>query len=1398
MPTILIGGYYGFGNTGDEAILSAMLNDLRSLQPELEFIVVSGNPGETAAHYNVEAIPWSDIPALLEAVQQCNLIILGGGGLFHDYWGVQTDTLLTRNLTGIPFFSGFPLLAELTKKPCMIYAVGVGPLLYEEGKRLTRFAFEEAKIATVRDIESKNLLQSLSPKCKHVKVTADPAFSLLLDEGGAREALLNAQVRRDGDIPLVGVCLRNWDVNIVPEVWQEQIAPALDRFVESCGCSLIFIPFQNLSGYPLGDDLAVAEEVIAQMHAAKNATILRGNYSPEVIAGILAQCDLVVGMRLHSLIFAAKAGVPTVGVIYDPKVANLMTSLGMGAYALDLNSLTPEQLWMTMNQAWSKRKQIRRSLMTRAGALKKLAKENARLAISLLKYENTDFIRQLALKQTRQLAEREQQIDALQVQTAERKQQIDALLVQTAERKQEIDALLVQTAERKQEIDALLVQAAEREQQNNALHQKIGGLQVQVSERKKRIKALQVQTAEREQWIDALQVQTAERKQEIDALLVQVGDREQVVQTLNGQLWEIQHSKAWKLMMWLRNLRVVIAPVGSSRAKVLSWGLGFLRLIKRFPLHFKHSNERVKSWGSGFLRTIKSFPPRFKERVKSWGPGFLCPIQRFLRRTPPMISWQSYLFHRFKRSRHTVHTQRLYALHCPGRPGLVSIILPVYNGADYVRESIESVLGQTYPDWELIAVDDGSTDATPQILDDYATRDSRVRVIHQPNQRLPSALNTGFRAAAGEFLTWTSSDNRLKPDYLACMLDCLRRHPEWDMAYANMDIIGEDGQPLVNSGWYSGYQTPPGSEHIALPVDPSELNMVANNYVGAAFMYSNRVYYLLGDYSPLRFGAEDYDYWMRVNALFNLCHADFAEQVYEYRFHSTSLTARDEELGISRRREALMVFEDARRDFYQTPLAWVITDSGDPQVRAEADRLRAWVKAAKHILLDQIPFDPEGAHRLWFPFAAVRVTADPGEAGITPELPEMACKVLVVAGATSLPGEAVPSWDMCITTSSSASLPRLNQPRQGWLAVSNVSALCTAIDICVKSAHLARLEGEIANPPPPVVKISVVICTYRRGPQLADAIRSVAQQTFPAEDYEVIIVNNDPLDATAGQIVDELRRFEFSDRPDRLRLIACPFMGLSFARNAGISEACGQVVSFLDDDALAFPDWLAQIWRTFEVYPQAGVVGGKILLKKPDPCPKWLKPGWEPLWGQLIPPNSDMTLVEGWWEFPWGGNWSAPRRALVEMGGFRTGYGRRGADFGGGEEIIAASLIQRLGYAIAVAPQAQIYHTPSADRYTLKYVRKTIHASKFSEYKLQINQYIPGGPDLLSLKKQWWDHLAKAMFSGGLPFYRRIEHWIYFRAVSQVMQRLRADLHERARLFKRASRRKISFEKQSW
>jgi len=99
---------------------------------------------------------------------------------------------------------------------------------------------------------------------------------------------------------------------------------------------------------------------------------------------------------------------------------------------------------------------------------------------------------------------------------------------------------------------------------------------------------------------------------------------------------------------------------------------------------------------------------------------------------------------------------------------LVSVVLPVYNQAGYLPAALDSVFAQTYLHYELIVVDDGSTDATPQVLADYQQRHA-FTVIRQANQRLPRALNTGFAAARGEYLTWTSSDNVMLPDMLAVL-----------------------------------------------------------------------------------------------------------------------------------------------------------------------------------------------------------------------------------------------------------------------------------------------------------------------------------------------------------------------------------------------------------------------------------------------------------------------------------------------------------------------------------------------------------------------------------------------------------------------------------------------------
>ncbi len=239
------------------------------------------------------------------------------------------------------------------------------------------------------------------------------------------------------------------------------------------------------------------------------------------------------------------------------------------------------------------------------------------------------------------------------------------------------------------------------------------------------------------------------------------------------------------------------------------------------------------------------------------------------------------------------------------------------------------------------------------------------------------------------------------------------------------------------------------------------------------------------------------------------------------------------------------------------------------------------------------------------------------------------------------------------------------------------------------------------------------------------AIRSALEQTAAPETYEILVVNNAPARPELTHAVQKLRDAHRRGRPDLLRLIACPILGLSAARNAGIAEARGELICLLDDDAVAEPEWLARLCAAFDAHPETGVIGGHIHLKIPDPRPPALKPGWEKYWSQFVTGNVDYAEVRYWWEFPWGANWSARRAALLAIGGFRVRYGRVGDNFWGGEEVIAASLIQRVGYRIAILPQASVLHDVDPARFTAAHVRRTLVAGHCVAYLGQRDLYIP-------------------------------------------------------------------------
>ncbi len=275
-------------------------------------------------------------------------------------------------------------------------------------------------------------------------------------------------------------------------------------------------------------------------------------------------------------------------------------------------------------------------------------------------------------------------------------------------------------------------------------------------------------------------------------------------------------------------------------------------------------------------------------------------------------------FERFKRRLHGALPRDFTGLSTPCVPGLVTVVLPVFNGAAYIHESIESVLGQSRGALELIVVDDGSVDATPWIVDRYRG-DARLRVIRTRNYGLPAALNRGFASARGEYFTWTSADNRMLGPMLERLVEFLEANRDVEMVYADEEIIDHGGAVARNREFWAACQRPPGSGRVALPHDPAWLNYVHNNYIGGCFLYRAWAAKICGAYDEDCFGYEDYDYWMRMNALFRVRHRGIVEPLYQYRIHDGTLTARQRELRIVERATERVHGDRERRRFLLGP-----------------------------------------------------------------------------------------------------------------------------------------------------------------------------------------------------------------------------------------------------------------------------------------------------------------------------------------------------------------------------------------------------------------------------------------------------------------------------------------------
>ncbi|MCK5646870.1 MAG: polysaccharide pyruvyl transferase family protein, partial [Anaerolineales bacterium] len=326
---ILVAGYFGYQNAGDEAILAETLYSIHTIDEKIDISIVGGDADYIEAVYGVTGILWKDSDAIIEAILAADMCILGGGGLIQDYWGFDLDELMTPSHEGLSAYLSIPLLSHLLGKPCMLHAVGVGPLQTATARRIVAEILSLCDVISVRDEYSHRLLSDIFTETKlqkNIEITADPAFNVKVGSGKLDFEELEGIDFSDEN--LLGVNLRHWDRSRAQYDWEKDVAKALDRYLLEEDRQCIFLPFQIWNHDHQTNDLLVLERVRDYMERRDQVRLISRVFSPETLCSLIGKCSGFLGMRYHSILFALKEQIPVLGLAYDPKVAELLSSAG--------------------------------------------------------------------------------------------------------------------------------------------------------------------------------------------------------------------------------------------------------------------------------------------------------------------------------------------------------------------------------------------------------------------------------------------------------------------------------------------------------------------------------------------------------------------------------------------------------------------------------------------------------------------------------------------------------------------------------------------------------------------------------------------------------------------------------------------------------------------------------------------------------------------------------------------------------------------------------------------------------------------------------------------------------------------------------------------------------------
>jgi len=358
-PDVIISGYYGFGNMGDDSFLQIMIELLKKNDPDLKIAVLSSRPKATARTYGVMSIYRYRMIKIYRLLKRSRLLISGGGTL------LQNETS-SRSLL---YYTTVLALARRAKTKIMIYANGIGPLTGEKAEKKALKALQSAEVVTLR--EETSLREAREHYgIENALLSADPAVCIE-PCGEKRLALLKKRFGIDDSRRYFAVAVRPFEND--PRI-MESIARFCRYAEERFRMYPLFVPMQSSS------DIEISEKLYRL--CGERGRVVSGVTAQELL-GILKDTVFVLGMRLHVLIYAFAVSKPMIAISYDPKVRSFMESVEM-PYCIDADKISKKALMETIDSFMPKLDENSRHLGELLEKKRLLAQRDAKRAVDMM------------------------------------------------------------------------------------------------------------------------------------------------------------------------------------------------------------------------------------------------------------------------------------------------------------------------------------------------------------------------------------------------------------------------------------------------------------------------------------------------------------------------------------------------------------------------------------------------------------------------------------------------------------------------------------------------------------------------------------------------------------------------------------------------------------------------------------------------------------------------------------------------------------------------------------------------------------------------------------------------------------------------------------------------------